>query len=465
MINYKIFKAYDIRGIYNSQINEEAVFAILKGYFVYLSQKTQNASPKIAISCDMRVSSASLLETAIKALEECGAKIFNLGLSATPTMYYAVRKYKLDGGVQISASHNPKEYNGLKMVIRNGDQIIKIGEKTGLYEIRTLIEHNKINVKAKKGELYNLENVVVDEVKEAYNEITPLNLSSYTVVSDPANSMGILPLNELFSLVKTNHIMINNYLDGTFPAHQADPLQHKTLRQLQDEVVKLKANLGICTDGDADRAMFVDEKGDIIPATLITTLIAREILKDNPAEKILVDIRYIKNVENMVSKFNGKTVYTPVGHALITQQLNQENAIFAGESSGHYYFRNMGGCESTVRVILYILRVLSKENKPISKIIESLKTSVESGEFNFKLDQSLNTKDVIEKIKNTYSTGKLSTLDGIAVSYDNWRFSIRSSNTEPLLRLNVEGDSKELVMKRVMEIKDLILGLGAHLEE
>lgn len=465
MINKKIFKAYDIRGTYPDQINIDAIEQIMKAIYTFLLKKTGNKNVSVALGRDMRISSPELHKKSKEVLSEFGAKVFDLGEIATPTMYFAVKKYQYDAGIQLSASHNPKEYNGVKMVLRDGEKLIKIGGKTGLLEILEIIEKEEFSQASSGGEVIEKYNVVKEELQEALNNIGSPVISNKIIVSDPANSMGILPLNELFSKVNTKHIMINDYLDGTFPAHQADPLQHKTLRQLQDKVIETKADLGICTDGDADRAMFIDEKGEIIPATLITTLIAQEILNDNPGEKILVDIRYIKNVENMVKKMGGVVGTTPVGHALITQQVNEEKAIFAGESSGHYYFLNYGGCESTLSVILYVLRVLGRENKPISQILSQMQTSYESGETNFKLNEGVSASEVVDLILEKYSDGNLNRLDGIAISYDDWRFSVRSSNTEPLLRLNIEGDLKEKVLDKERELRELIKNCGAHQEE
>lgn len=465
MINKKIFKAYDIRGTYPDQINKEAIELIMKGYYTLLCRRTGKKKVNIALGCDMRISSPELHQTASEVLKNQGAIVYDLGQIATPTLYFSVNKFLLDGGVQISASHNPKEYNGVKMVQRDGNKLIKFGSKTGLGEILEIIEQGSYSKSDMQGEIIPKPDVVNLECQEALAEIGSPEISMKTVVSDPANSMGILPLTELFKHIPTKHIMINDFLDGTFPAHQADPLQHKTLRQLQDKVIAEKADIGICTDGDADRTMFINEKGEIIPATIITTLIAQEILRDNPGQKILVDIRYIKNVQKMVTKMGGAIGLTPVGHALITQQVNEEKAIFAGESSGHYYFLNTAGCESTVRVILYVLRVLGRENRPMSEIINSMMVSYESGESNFKLPESVTSQEVIKNICAKYSDGTLNEIDGIAISYDDWRFSIRSSNTEPLIRLNVEGDQIDKVKSEEKKLQDLIIGFGAHKEE
>jgi phosphomannomutase len=225
------------------------------------------------------------------------------------------------------------------------------------------------------------------------------------------------------------------------------------------------ADSGITIDGDADRVMFINEKGEIIPATYITALIAGEILRETKNARILVDIRYTRNVQNIVSKMGGEVGYTKVGHALITEQVNTEKAEFAGESSGHYYFKEMGGCESSVRVILYVLRVLAREKKPISEILSEMRTSIESGEFNYELAEGTDVKKLLSTIVNDYKDGELNELDGIAISYPEWRFSIRTSNTEPLLRLNIEGQTEEIVHEKVKELSDKILATGAQLLE
>ncbi len=438
---------------------------IMRGIFTVLAEQIGKNHISIAIGRDMRISSPALHKIAVETLKNCGATVVDIGLIATPTMYFTVKKYDLDAGIQISASHNPKEYNGIKIVRREGDALVKIGKETGMPRIAEVVATQAFAEQTYDGSVEQKENVISDEVSQAMKEISIGDLSDKTIVADPANAMGIIPLTQMFDQIKTEFVTINFTLDGTFPAHQADPLQHKTLRQLQDKVIETKADLGICTDGDADRAMFINEKGEIIPATLITTLIAGEILKDSPGERILVDIRYIRNVEDIVSKLGGKVGYTPVGHALITAQVNREDAIFAGESSGHYYFRSMGGCESTVRVLLYVLRVLAREKKPISEILKEIETSNESGETNFELHEGVKAADIVESLKSKYADGELNTLDGIAITYPEWRFGVRSSNTEPVLRLNIEGTSRNLVTEMQSELRQLILDAGATIVE
>lgn len=465
-----IFKAYDIRAIYPDSLNEDVMEDITRAIYTYISQLKSNKNLSVVIGHDMRTHSPALFSILKETLVKSGAKVIDIGLVPTPTMYFAVRTYQYDAGIMISASHNPKEYNGIKMVIRNGDALVKIGKTTGMPEIKDIALNQKFAEYTNDGSVEQKSDVLKEEITVAFKAIHPGEVDNLKIVADPANAMGIPPLKELFNAegyerVHATFIPINFELDGTFPAHQADPLQHKTLRQLQDKVLEEKADLGITTDGDADRVMFVNEKGEIIPATLITALVAGEILKDNPGERILVDIRYTRNVVNIVKKMGGTVGFTKIGHALITEQINKENAIFAGESSGHYYFRDMGGCESTMRIILYVLRVMSREKRPISEILAELTSSVESGEYNFELPEGVTAKSLLDKIISNYKDGTLSTLDGIAIEYPEWRLSIRTSNTEPLLRLNIEGKSPELVRSKVVELRQEIEESGAEIKE
>ena len=464
-MDYSIFKAYDIRGIYPTQLNEDDMENITRSIYTFFSRKLNKRNITIVLGHDMRISSPSLHKIARETLQKCGAHVVDLGLVATPTVYFALKEYQHDGVIQISASHNPAEYNGIKIALRDGDAIIKIGKKSGMDDIVQAIKDENFEEYTDGGSIEVKSEVLVEEIDQALATIHPGDVSGLKIVADPANAMGILPLTNMFDRLGAQLIEMNFGLDGTFPVHQADPLQHKTLRGLQQKVKDERADLGIAIDGDADRAMFINEKGEIIPATLITTLIAAEILKDQPGARILVDIRYIRNVRDIVKKLGGEVGYTHIGHALITSQVNEEQAVFAGESSGHYYFLSMGGCESTMRVVLYVLRVMTREKKPISEILESLQTSIESGEVNFKLNEGTTTDMVTNKIKEDYVDGELNTLDGIAISYDDWRLSVRSSNTEPLIRLNVEGKTQEIVDTQIAKLKTIILGLGSQMME
>lgn len=460
-----IFKAYDIRGIYPDEVNEEMAYLMGRAFAVWSKAKG------VVVGRDMRVSSTSVAEALIKGITETGVDVLDVGLASTPMFYFAVRHLKATAGIQVSASHNPKEYNGFKVVRRDEKGIIKVGIESGLGEIRDIIIKNE-ELRIKKGHKGTVDKVegIQDAEIEAALKLVPLpkDLPPLTIVSDSANAMGGPMLEALFARAPSvNLVRMNFELDGTFPAHQPDPSQFETLRDLQERVLKEGADMGIAPDGDADRIFFIDERGKVIPASLITAFIAREILAPPPQSSptgggrkvgggtILYDIRYTLNAKNAIEKFGGVPMVSKVGHAFISQKMREEEAIFAGESSGHYFFRDTGYAEGTPLTILYVLRALAREKKSLSKVLAPLSVAHESGELNFKLDSREKVHEVVSHLEERYVDGEISKLDGIAVEYSQWRFSVRASNTEPLLRLNVEGKTREVVEAKKQELMAL----------
>lgn len=464
MINPKIFKAYDIRGIYPTDINEENITDIIKAIYTYFVGDIKKDRLTVVVGRDMRLSSPSLTEIALKTLKDLGAEVIDIGLSSTPTLYFAVKKHNFDAGIEISASHNPKDYNGLKIVINTPNGIVKIGKTTGMEEIGALAQNRKFSERKDGGSITKLQSIVEEEVQDAINNVNPTNLKPFKVVADTANAMGIFYLDALYKKIPGQLIVINKQLDGTFPAHQPDPLKSETLKGLQAKVIEVKADLGIAPDGDADRTFFIDEKGSIISPSLITSLVIRELLTKFPGETVICDIRYLVNAKAIVDKMGGKLVISKVGHALITETMHKSNALFAGESSGHYFFRQTGFAESSVTVVLIILDILSKENKPLSEILKEVQSAFESGETNFKLEDTSKAKPILDKLIEAYREGELSMLDGIAIDFNNWRFSVRTSNTEPLLRFNLEANTKDEMLAKKQEVTDLIISLGGQPE-
>jgi phosphomannomutase len=456
MINPKIFKAYDIRGIYPSELDEKSVYSISKALYSYFSQKLAKKKLSVVIGGDMRLSTPSLLEELRKALLESGAEVIDIGIVSTPSIYFAVRHYNYDAGIQVSASHNPKEYNGLKAVLNTPDGLVKIGKNTGMSEVQKLAGSELNHDGAEKGSIIQKENILTEEVNNAFEIIKPGQIKPLTVVADAANAMGAVFLDALFSKLPGKLVRMNFNLDGTFPSHQADPLQFDTLVDLQKRVVSEKADLGIAPDGDGDRVFFIDEKGEIVPASITTALIIREVLKKYPGEKVGFDIRYIWSPLKAVQDNGGIPFITQVGHALITETMNKENLFYAGESSGHNYWRFAGGAESSIAVVLTLLDTLSREDKPLSEIVKQVRGSFESGEINFKLQDANEAKSKIELFKEKFKDGKTSLIDGLSVEYDDWRFNLRSSNTEPLLRLNIESKTIEETQAKKTELSKLI---------
>ncbi len=463
MINPKIFKAYDIRGIYPNEINENNVEIITKAIIKFFIEELNKKNLNFVVGYDMRLSSPKIFETVKNTLLKYGQNVINIGLSTTPTVYFYTFQHNYDVGIQISASHNPKEYNGIKMLFIKDNKLYKVSADLGMDKIKNYSLKNDFNLEEKKGKLIEVNNAIQEEVDFAFELVKP-KIKNFNIVVDPANAMGIPLLDEIFKRTNCQLIKLNYTLDGTFPAHEANPLKFETLKELQNKIIEKKADFGIATDGDSDRVFFIDEKKQIVPSTIISSIIAREILLKNKNEIILVDIRYIKNTSNLVKKMGGKIDYNRIGHSLITKKLNEVGGAFSGESSGHYFFRETGGAESTARVILHLLDVLTKENKPLSDIVKELTTSYESGEYNFKLPKNINKEMLFEKIKKLYSEGQVNLLDGISIDFPTWRFNIRASNTEPLIRLNLESNNKELTNEKLNEVKNKLLEMGCEEE-
>lgn len=453
-INPNIFKGYDIRATYPDQINEENIKTIVAAIYKFFQKDKPGQNLTVVVGTDMRTSSPSLTKTAIETLVSLGAHVIDIGMVSTPTFYFAVSHYGYEFGMQITASHNPPQYNGIKFVKRGPNGLIKIGKSTGMEEIKEMAINNDIALPSDTpGSVEKKEGILKDEVENALKIVGNPEIKKFKIVADTANAMGAQYLGALFDVVSQDLVKMNWELDGTFPAHQPDPLQASNLVDLQKRVLDEKADLGLAPDGDGDRLFFIDEKGNIVPPTIITSIVLSELLKDNPGETIYVDIRYLLTPKKIIEEKGGKMEITKVGHAFITEGMNKTGGIFAGESSAHYFFRATGNAESQMPVVLTILKVLTRENKPFSEVIEEYRRSFESGEINYEVT---NAPEILDVIKEKYKDGQIELMDGVAISYPEWRFSVRTSNTEPLLRLNVEALNKALMEQKRDELKGVI---------
>lgn len=449
-----IFKGYDIRGIYPADLNEENIKVIVAAIYKFFKiGKPEDENLTIVVGTDMRTSSPSLTKVAIDTLVELGAHVIDIGIVSTPTFYFAVSHYAYDCGMQITASHNPPEWNGVKFLMKGPAGLVKIGKITGMDEIKQMAVSGDVALPMPGGSVEKKTGVLEDEVKNALNILGNPKINKFKIVADPANAMGSQYIDALFKVVPQNLIRMNWDLDGTFPAHQPDPFKPENLVDLQKKVLAEHADLGLAPDGDGDRLFFIDEKGQVVPPTIITSIIAKELLEKYPGEIIYADIRYILTPQKIVSELGGKLEITKVGHAYITDSMNKSGGIFAGESSAHYYFRATGNVESQMPVILAVLGAMTQENKSLSDLVEEYRRSYESGEFNFKVN---NASEILEKVKEKYKDGVLNPLDGVAISYPTWRFSMRTSNTEPLLRLNVESYNKDEMAQKRDELIEFI---------
>jgi phosphomannomutase len=448
-MNPNIFKAYDIRGVYPEEINEDAVYKIGKAYAHFLNAKN------VAVGRDIRQSSLPLYKSLEKGLTESGANIYYLGELTTPMLYYATSHLDVDGGIMITASHNPPEYNGLKLCRKDA---VPIGEGSGMEDIKKLALEDEINQPEKKGE------VTAKEIREEYLDylasFAELGNKKFKIVVDPANSMSILEIPIYRKLDKNLELVtIFDEFDCLFPNHEANPLKTETLCHIQKKVQENSADLGIAYDGDGDRVGFIDEKGEIIPMDLITALLAQVVLEKNPGATILYDLRSSVAVKEIIEEHGGIARECRVGHALIKKQMREVNAIFAGELSGHYYFEENSKAECGSLPAIYLLNLMAKTGKPISELIQSARRYFHSGEINSEVK---NKEGVIAKLKEKYKDGAASELDGIKISFwenvpgQRWWFNVRPSNTEPMLRLNVEADNKELMEEKKKELLEII---------
>lgn len=456
----EIFKAYDIRGTYPDKLNEESTSQIFRAIFKLFSEGLKDKKPKIVLGRDMRLSSPSLHKAAVEALVAVGAEVVDIGVVSTPTVYFATRHYGAEGGVQISASHNPKEYNGIKIVKNSDKGLLKIGQSTGMDKIKEW-SIKGVDLLEAKGSVVEIhtDELLDKEVDNALKIAGNPEIKKFKIVADAANAMGAEYLNALFKKVPADLVRMNFELDGTFPAHQADPLQFELLKDLQERVVQEGADLGLAPDGDGDRLMFIDEKGEIVKPSVITALVARELLRENKGEKVLFDIRYIYSPQKVVEENGGEPVLTRIGHAFITEHLAKVDGIFAGESSGHYYYRATGYAESQLPTILLVLKAMTRENKKLSEIAKELERGYESGEINFKVK---NAQELMKLLQERFSDGEVMDIDGIAISYPDWRFLVRTSNTEPLLRLTMEHLDPNAAEAKKEELIKLIEENAVH---
>ena len=441
----QIFKSYDIRGVYPEELNENLAYRIGAATAEYLKAHV------LAVGQDNRASSPALFASFVQGVRESGVTVIDLGLLSTPMLYFAATKLAVDGAIMVTASHNPAQYNGFKICKKNA---VPVGLSSGLGGIRDLVLSNKFLKAEKLGELH------VANIKNDYDDFivgfANFSKKRFHVAIDTAHAMGVL---ELPIYHRFNNIMLCGLLydtlrpPGTCP-HEANPQKAETLIELQHVVRKTKADIGIAYDGDADRIGFIDEEGRVVPMDITTALLAQGVLALHPKATILYDLRSSRSVREVIEEHGGTAHECMVGHANIKKQMIAEGAVFAGEASGHYYFAEGGYiAEMGTLPALLLFNLMNKTGKKLSQLVREVTRYVHSGEINSKVNSA---PDMLKRIKKKYADGKISELDGIKIEYPNWWFSLRASNTEPLIRLNCEADTKELMEKMRDELLVLI---------
>ena len=447
-INPEVFKAYDVRGLYPSEITEELFQLLGRAFVAYLGPG------RFGVTRDMRLSSPSLTAAFIDGVTAQGGNVFDYGLAGTDIMYFAVAADGLDGGAQITASHNPKQYNGCKLVRR---EAFPLSGESGIKEMKEMMLGGSLpSPSATRGhvEARNVLNRYVDHVMRF---IDPGIIKPFNVVLDAGSGVAGFVAPPLFDQLPCRTTRLCFEVDGTFPNHEANPLIEENRRDITERVIAERADIGIAWDGDADRCFFLDGSGEFIAGDFITALLAEAFLLKYPGSTIIYDVRASYAVKDIVAKYGGKALMNRVGHAFIKRRMREEDAIFGGEVTGHYYFKDNFYADNGFIPALLMLELMSKKGLSLRDLLKPLREKYFiSGEINTKVPDMTMVEQKIEALKKEYSHGHVYTLDGVSAEFDDWHFNVRGSNTEPLLRLNLEGLTPEIMERKRDEVLAII---------
>jgi phosphomannomutase len=437
-----IFKAYDVRGIYPEQIDEEVSYRIGRAFVTFLGVEG------IVTGRDMRLSSPALSRAFISGATDQGADVIDIGLCSTDMLYFASGTLDRPGAM-FTASHNPKEYNGLKLCRRKAGPI---SADTGIRDIKELVLAGEFPHATRKGAVENME-MLPRYVDHVLSFIDLSTLRPLRVVADAGNGMGGLILPALFEKLPCELIPHCFELDGSFPDHQPDPINPDNINLLSRWVLEASGDLGMAFDGDADRVFLVDDKGEPVSGSLTTAMVAKRILQTHAGENIIYNCINSWVVPETIREYGGVPIRERVGHSFIKQTMAETGAVFGGEHSGHYYFRDNYRADSGLIAAIIILEIISLEGKPLSDILEPFKKYYASGEINSRVDD---IPSKLDEIVSLYPDARIDRLDGISVEYDDWWFNVRPSNTEPLIRLNLEAKTRELMEAKRDEVLAVI---------
>ncbi|MBI3490663.1 MAG: phosphomannomutase/phosphoglucomutase [Acidobacteria bacterium] len=447
-LNPGIFKAYDVRGVYPGEVHEEVARAIGAAFAKYLQAK------RIGVGRDMRLSSPTLAAAFLDGVISQGTDVVDYGMISTDMLYFAVARDGLDGGAQVTASHNPKQYNGMKLVRR---EAFPLSGEEGLSAIRDMVAGGSLPpAAARRGEVRTRQ--VLDEyVDHVMSFIDPAVIRPFSVVLDAGSGMGGLVAPKLFERLPCRTTRLCFEIDGRFPNHEANPLIDENRRDIVERVVVERADVGIAWDGDADRCFFIDGNGEFVSGDFITALLAEAFLRKQPGSTIIYDLRASYAVKDTAAAYGGTAWMNRVGHAFFKRRMRETNAIFGGEVTGHYYFRDNFFADNGFIPALLILELMSTKGQSLHELLRPLaQRYFISGEINTKLASMDLVPAKLEAIAARYDDGRQYRLDGISVEYPEWHFNVRPSNTEPLLRLNLEATTPDQMAARRDEVVALI---------
>ncbi|OHB55014.1 MAG: hypothetical protein A2Y07_02085 [Planctomycetes bacterium GWF2_50_10] len=455
-----IFKAYDIRGLYPDQLDEDAAWKIgnasaqflrslLRGY-----ERGQANAQCVCVGRDMRTHSRSLTHALIEGMNATGANVIDLGLIDTPQMYFAINHLGTCGGVQVTASHNPAQYNGFKI---SGLQAKPVGADTGLKDIKHIATAFRHTKGPAGGSVESVD--LSDEYRKHVLKFLNPKVKGLKIVVDASNGMAGKMVPIIFGAVPVEIIPLNFSHDGTFK-HDPNPLVESNLAELKQAIISEKAHAGFCFDGDADRLMMVDETGTNVPADIMVAMMVPYFLKkEPPATTVIYDLRSSWVVKEEIQKYGGTPRRDRVGHAFMKKTLRDTHGVFGGELSGHFYYRDNFYADSGMVTLSHMLNIIYEDGRPASEIVKPLRRYAASGEINFKVDKK---EEMMKEMAKKYKEGQADDLDGITIQFKDWWFNCRPSNTEPLLRLNVEARTKDLLDTKLAELKSMLGQPVAH---
>ncbi len=441
-VNLSIFKSYDIRGIYPIELNKETAYKIGQAFIEYTKAKN------VVVGRDMRLSSPALFKALTKGIIAQGADVFNIGQVPTEGVYFAVGNYGYDSGIIITASHNPKNYNGFKLVKREAERVEIIRGK----DMVQIIKKGDFSKAEKKGEIKEVD-IWQDYLAHIFSFVDVKKIKPFKVVVDAGNGMAGKVIPQISPKLPIEIVSLNFKLDGNFSAHPSNPLLEGVTDQISQKVREEEADFGFIFDGDADRIFLIDENGNSTRGDITLLILAKYFLEKNPGSAISYNLICSKAVPEFIKKWGGNPIRTQVGFANVREGILKNNGVVGGEISGHYCFRDNFYLDSGFIAFLTLLQLISESDKKVSEITTELSPYAKTPEINLEIE---NKEGVINKVKEKYSDGKQDYLDGVTVEYEDWWFNVRSSQTEPLLRLTLEANTQELLEEKKKELTALI---------
>ena len=446
-IDTSIFKSYDIRGIVPAQLNDDIAYAIGRAFVEVLDRKN------ICIGRDMRPSGEAFMAALSRGATDAGADVTQVGLISTDAIYFAVGHYGFDGGIMITASHNPAQYNGFKFC---REEAIAISIETGLAEIRDKALAGDFKPAAAHKGTIKQQDILEGFADHCLSFIDDISaIKPFTIAIDAGNGMAGETVPRVFARLPCTVIPMYFELDGTFPNHPASPIEPENMVDLQRAVVAHGCDLGVAFDGDADRMFLVDERGALIGGDIVTALVGIDTVRLNPGAKIHYNLICSRSVPEAIERTGGVPVRSKVGHSFIKKTMRDEDIPFGGEHSGHFYFKRNWFADSGMIALMQCLNVFSRAPGPVSSVIAPIDKRARSGEVNSEVKDIPQT---LQKLQDHFKDAKIDFLDGVTIQYDDWWMNVRPSNTEPLLRLNVEGDSTDVMERHRDEALAIIRG-------